>query len=860
MSQRILLLLVSVSFLLCSRTSSLSQSASPEAAAQIDALLKRTNEQMYEQGKLQATEESGKQALDLSRKVGDRARTMRSLHTLSSFYFYVARFTEALDLEKESLGLARQLGDKRSLAVAINGLASILRAMGRFEEAIPNFAESAAITRELGDLPLLWTITRNIGVLYTEMGDLDKAEAPLKDALRIANELKGEQWKSQVRDGGKIAREASLETLGNWEGAREHWTAAANYLQQALEDKPEIPGFTAEILTNLGIAREKLGESQKAVDLLQEAITVWAASGAPPHPLMLADLAASQESAGQLQEALTGQQRALALVRENGGNAQYEWQIEGRLGRVERAMGRKEDALAHYSDAVHSIELLRTTALNTESGRAFALATRRAVYEEAADLLYDLHREAEALETAEKARARAFLEILAEARSGVLNELTPEQRDREDTILRRISTAGKTLWKANTTVDEKKRYEAELSSAEADLDAFHAAVRKSNPRFGNVQYPEPIRLSEIQSKLLDDQTAVIEYLLGEKRSIVWVITKSQVTTAVLPPRKEIEDAVDAYRKLMTERASTLTLQRSLSEIKRAGQKLYRSVFQPIEAAVASSRILFIVPDGKLDYLPFEALVSTRSTFLVEKFAIVYGPSASAVIAVQAMNQATTPPWKTLLAFGDPVTNGVDARNYTERGFPLSRLPYTRDEVLAISKLFPVSQRHVLLDVEAREDVVKHEHLDDYRFVHFASHGVLDEAKPGRSGILFSRPANSTEDGILRMDEIMRLKLNADLVTLSACSTGLGQLINGEGILGVTRAFFYAGARNVTVSLWNVNDSATAALMESFYRNLNRKLTKAEAMRQAKLSLLHSSNPLWQHPYYWAPFTIQGEGR
>src|SRR5262249_37858217 len=135
----------------------------------------------------------------------------------------------------------------------------------------------------------------------------------------------------QVKDGGRIAREASLETLGNWEGARDHWTAAANYLEQALEDKPEIPAFTAEILLNLGITRERLGESEKAIDLLQQAIKLWEASGAPPHPLMLADLAASQESIGQLQEALSGQQRALALVRDNGGNAQYEWQIEGRL-------------------------------------------------------------------------------------------------------------------------------------------------------------------------------------------------------------------------------------------------------------------------------------------------------------------------------------------------------------------------------------------------------------------------------------------------------------------------------------------------------------------------------------------------
>ena len=152
-----------------------------------------------------------------------------------------------------------------------------------------------------------------------------------------------------------------------------------------------------------------------------------------------------------------------------------------------------------------------------------------------------------------------------------------------------------------------------------------------------------------------------------------------------------------------------------------------------------------------------------------------------------------------------------------------------------------------------------EELDDFRYIHFATHGFLDELHPGRSGILLSRAPDSKEDGILQTSEIMRLKLNADIVTLSACSTGLGKFVNGEGVLGLTRAFFYAGARNVAVSLWNVNDSATAALMKSFYLNLRRGLPKREALREAKLSLLRSSQPSWRHPYFWAAFVLEGQG-
>jgi CHAT domain-containing protein len=540
-------------------------------------------------------------------------------------------------------------------------------------------------------------------------------------------------------------------------------------------------------------------------------------------------------------------------------------------------MGRKEEALEHYQTAIRGIERLRTAALNTDEGRASILAASRATYAETADLLYDLHREEEALATAERGRARAFLDMLAESRVGVINELSPEERRREDAILARISAAQKQLWKDNSA-DEKRKLEPELHAAEEALEALHLEVRRNNPRYASVQYPEPVSVHEIRSRLLSDRTALIEYLLGEKRSLVWVVTKGNLRTAVLPPRKDIEEQVAAYRKLLTERASVLTIHQSAEEISRYGAKLYGSIFQPIAAAVAPSRTLVIVPDGSLDYLPFEALVdgsphNGQPTYLAEKFAAVYGPSASALVMVQEMNHEPVAPSKGLLAFGDPVITAATQmtalatrsgevqpmEDYAERGFSVARLPYTRDEVLAISKLFPADQRRVYLGAEAREETVKSEKLDAFRYIHFATHGFLDETKPDRSGILLSRASQSSEDGILRMGEIMRLRMNADLVTLSACSTGLGKLVNGEGILGITRTFFYAGARNVAMTLWNVNDSATATLMTSFYQHLNRGVAKSEALRQAKLHLLHGSEPLWHHPYFWAAFVIEGEG-
>lgn len=253
------------------------------------------------------------------------------------------------------------------------------------------------------------------------------------------------------------------------------------------------------------------------------------------------------------------------------------------------------------------------------------------------------------------------------------------------------------------------------------------------------------------------------------------------------------------------------------------------------------------------------------TYLLERFAISYAPSASALAALQTIKPTRTIESKGFIAFGDPVYAKTGATNLDAhlneaavRNFDLKQLPYTRTEVNEIAALFPPSERRVFLGLDAQEQTVKAASLQQYRYVHFAAHSHVDEEQPARSGIILSMLTDSKEDGMLQMSEVMRLKLQADLVTLSACRTGLGKLLNGEGIIGLTRAFFYAGADSVAVSLWNVNDIATAALMKSFYQSLQQGKAKDEALREAKLELLKGPQRAWRHPYYWAAFVLVGE--
>ena len=850
-------------------------SAAPDVAAQIDELIKQCNQAMNVKVNFQRAAELAQQALDLSEKAGDKTRAANAMVYLGAALSYQGKFTEAVAIAQKGVAVAREAGDKKVLAQMLNTAAGIIGGLGRYEEALALFYECRDVARENNDPVMQYMSLLNIGEAYVRSNDADKAELPLQESLRMAHELKPDAR-------SKKGTEMSLLNLGAMEIARQRYQAALGYYKRVHESKPESSLWVVSALQGMAESYEQLGEPQKAIDLLNEAMPIAEkAASELEYRNLLSVLGVNQERLGNFEAALASEKRALALIHEGGGDPDAEWQVESRTAHIERSLGNKELALEHYQKSINGIESLRSVALNTEEGRAGVLGKSRAVYAEAADLLYEMRHEGEALEMAERGRARAFLDMLAESRVGVLEEANPEQGGKQAAILARISAIQKELWNEKSP-EAAKKHEADLTAVEADLEAFHVAVRQSDPRYASIHYPEPVKVSEMRSELLDEHTALIEYLLGETRSLAWVVTQSGIVTVPLPARKVIEEQTGVYRKALTQKVSALTVKESLGDIRRSGAQLYKLVFSPLESAVACCRTLILVPDGALDYLPFEALV-TGSSYLAEKHAVVYGPSASALVTVRALNRKVAEPPKMLVAFADPVTSaaapggtrtqtakpkaalergpeGFGEEDYTERGFSLLPLPYSREEVLSIGRLFPSAASKVYLGADAREETVKSEKLADFRYVHFASHGFLDETKPGRSGILLSHDPQSPEDGILQMDEIMRLKMNADLVTLSACSTGLGKFVNGEGVLGLTRAFFYAGARNVAVSLWNVNDSATATLMGSFYRNLNRGLPKGEAMQRAKLAMLSGSQPSWRHPYFWAAFVVEGEGR
>ena len=870
----------------------ISGAAPAGAPTQLKQLLDEGYEVLNAQGNYVRAAEIAGQAQQLSRELGDKSSEAHALVLLGAAVSYQGRVNEALEIAQQTLTVARDSGDKREIEQALNNLGGMTGGIGRYEESIGYFYACFDLAREINDPIMQYMSLLNVGEAYTVSGEPELGQDPLQKALKLAGTLDRGDPASKAR--AKKGREMALSYLAENEMARARFSEALRYYQAVDASHPQTPLWAIGAIEGMAKAHQLLGKPAEAIPLFEQALALAEKSkGTFQVAHIMSNLGTSQEAVGLLEEALASQERSLAMVRSDGTWTEEEWQIQSRIAHVLRSMGHNDEAIQHYQQAIAGIEQLRSVALNTEMGRAGLMVLAHDTYMQTADLLVEMHRNNDAFAIAERGRARAFLDMLAISREGLPDDLTPEQASREKSLLAQISSTQKELWKEGISPKELQEHKAKLISAEEDLDAFQVSVRRSNPRYSSIRYPEPLDIARVRSELLDDKTVLLEYLLGEKRSLVWVLTRDATTVRTLPSRSRIQQQVTAYRKLLSERASVLNLERSLEEIEKAGSALYSTLLAPLGGSIHAGERVVIVPDGVLNYLPFEALVigSKREatgqispTYALEKFSISYGPSASALLAIHAVTPRERLWNKSLLAFGDPVlelggarSEGVRAArsieaeasedvdrsiptsydHYAERGLSLARLPFTRDEVLNIGRLFPSSKRQLYLGESATEAALRGENLDQYRYIHFATHGFLDESSPARSAIMLSHARTSEGPGVLDAGEIMRLKINADIVTLSACSTGLGEMVSGEGILGLTRAFFYAGAHNVAVSLWNVSDSATAGLMESFYANLKRGAAKSDALRKAKLSLVRGSNPAWRHPYFWAAFILVG---
>ena len=814
-------------------------------------------------GTFEGIAEKGEQALILSQQIGDKLRQSRSLMYIALGRFHTGRLDEAIDPFKQSAALAAEAGDTRQQALALRSAGVLMVEAGQYDDALYFYNQALNLQREQHNRAAEASLLGNIGRVYTDIHDYVKADKILLEALGMSRELHDE-----------LVEFSTLGKLVNLELNRTNYQQAVKYADEALSLRSsEIrDSLKNEVRLDLALAHFESDNKPKALELLQEVLAferntkIAFAEGEA-----LAVLAHVQLEMGKLNEALASATEALALLRRSGADPSVQASVLYTQAQAQLQLHHNDEALANLRSAIGLIERARLLSVSTETSRAEFFASKSDIYLTTIDLLAARGKQDEALAVAESYHGRAFLDSLAESRAELRKALPPELLRNEDAILGRISDAQRQLWQENVPAERELQLKKDLAAGEESLEQFQLEVRRTNPLYANLKHPQPFSTERIQRELLDPQTGLIEYVLGTKKSFAWLVLKDQIFFAPLPPERELSQGVSEYRQMLSERSDAITTARSIAKLNAGGARLYKILLAPFQDHFASVRRLLIVPDKALAYVPFETLSVERrgalNEYLVERFAIGYAPSASALAAVEQLQQPVAAP--TFIAFGDPIYDAADlepqrkasnspaAKLATERGLDLRRLPYTRTEVMNIGALFSDSQRKIFLGAEANEPNVKSAPLVNYRYVHFAAHGLVDEDVPSRSGVFLSMPGGEKEDGILQISEIMRLKLNSDLVTLSACRTGLGKVVGGEGVLGLTRAFLYAGSRSVVASLWNVNDTATAELMKSFYANLKKGQSKDEALRQAKLTLLRGKQATWRHPYYWAPFVLVG---
>lgn len=732
---------------------------------------------------------------------------------------------------------------------------------GDYQRAIDAHLEALRLAREAGS-PNASAVTA-IGLLYHRLGEPERALASYREALPLfaASGVRGARGLAIARHDMGYAYAA----LGELESAEESYLQALRGFQQLKLATREV-----QTLHNLGAVLARAGREDEAAEAIAAALQVSreARDGrGEAYALHVSGVASA--AAGRPGPAAEALRAALERMRALGDRAGEAATLEALAG-AQRDLGRLEDAIVLVDQALALRERLRGGLAGLDL-RATYVASYLTSYRMAVDLRLALHErrpgeghDRAAFEASERGRARSLLEALPAAAP----DADPVLLARERELLRQIHAAER------RPLDPHRRSgpgdPEELAGLFGEYRLVQAQVREKAPRHAAWSQPRPIGLAETQA-LLDDDTALLEYALGDERSHLFVVTRDGLRHFTLRGRADIEAAARRAHERLSAR-NRRALERPTAQ---ALAELSRMVLAPAAPEIAGKRLL-VVADGALQYVPFAALPAPRpgshaidvgAPPLVVGHEVVHLPSASVLAILRREHAGRRPALRQLAVIADPVFAADDPRvpasSAATRGLEgdrrFQRLRFARREAEAIAALVPEQERLLALDFQADRARVLAPEIAQYRWLHFATHGTVDDRHPDLSGLVLSLVDESgrPREGLLRAHEIHRLRLGADLVVLSACETALGREVRGEGLYGLARGFLYAGAPRVVASLWSVRDEATAQLMSRFYAAMIRDgLTPSAALRRAQASL--QAEPRWASPYYWAGFVLQGD--
>jgi CHAT domain-containing protein/tetratricopeptide (TPR) repeat protein len=756
------------------------------------------------------------------------------LINLQRVYRVLGDYRQALNCVSEALDIGRKLNDKRILQAGYGALGLIYESQADYASAIKWFTESLNLSVEAGNKSDISIGLYNIGLAQLGQMRFDDALRTFQEALKIA-EMAG------VRGITLLINEG----LGNVYRAKREFAMALSCLEEASR------------------LAEQLGDKYRLAE------TYWLKGE-------------TYYSIGDYLRASKLADQSFELAEQIGRPRSILWSLTLR-GKVSLAQGKFDVARLALQQAIDTVEGLLDNVAADEVGRAqFIEGTRIAPYHLMIELLLREHKDREALVRAERTKARMLLGVLRDGRQDLASMMTSDEKQIDRELSARLTSLNRQLYVERQRSGSKEQRLLELNSrldrARLEYETFRNELFAAH-REPRSQRPETwhLDLDQLARLVSDHQIAFVEFVVTEERTHVFVITKAKDE-----PDKATKAAVDRYTVPVTknelrELVSTFAERLGNPHIGEhsVSRRLYGLLLGPAKSLLRGKSTIVIVPDNFLWDLPFQALIQPDGKYLIQDHSVSYVPSLSVLgemikktkhlsaVSVDAPPGAKAP---ALFALGNPSLSvqTVDRVIPSRRNEILRPLPETEAEVRTVSNFYRDGGSKVYTGADAREDRAKAE-MSRYQILHFATHGILDSNGPMYSHIVLSTDEKSSDDGLLEVWEIMRLDLNADLAVLSACETARGRTGVGEGVIGLSWAFFVAGCPTTVVSQWKVHSASTAQLMIQFHRNLvstphgqQSTWKKANSLRQAMLALM--KNPKYKDPYYWAAFVVVGDGR
>ena len=826
--------------------------------------LNRKASVLGDEGEVLQALEIRNRALSLCQEANDRQCEALTLTSIGTQLTFIGEYERSLQAHRQSLSISQTMGDRRSEALAIGSMGYTYFTLGDFDKALMHYERSATLFKEISNPYEEATMVANIGDVYSVNGSNDKALEKYRTALSTVRAFQDRLWE-------------------------------------------------ALILYAMGAAYFDTGDTQRALDSFSQALTLfndlhnqrWEATslvGLGNVALKLKNVSLARDYLG----------RALVLTR-NAYDAGGEAVVHYNIARLERDFGDLAQSRLEIETALKINETLRSK-VSSHQSRTSYLASVHQYYEFYIDvLMHSAHQQpskdfvARGFEASEQGRARTLVEMLVESsseiRTGADRSLLAREQSLEQQLAAQDLSEMRLLPETKQTREKAEAIRLEKLRLTTEYESVQSQIRASSPGYSKVQ-PTPITVSAIQ-QLLDDDTVLLEYSLGDERSFLWAVTPGSISSVELPARSAIEAAARRVYALLTARNQQVNNESSTQAFSRvsesdeayygAAKQLSQMLLGRLGDALKCKRLV-IIGDGALQYIPFAALPSPETPnvnlireTLNDRYQIINLPSAAVLAVLRRKEVERQSPKQAIAVFADPVFDRSDVRVISRRGsrnrppvqskpiesslgrslrdvglnpaLNIPRLVFSRQEAEAIFGSSPRSQALKILDFNASRRTLANTDLSQFKIIHFATHSLLNSEHPEMSGILLSMvdEQGAAQNGFIQLTDIYRLNMPVELVVLSACQTALGKDIRGEGLVGLTRGFMYAGAARVVASLWKVDDAATAALMAQFYKEMFQNGKRpAEALRAAQIYI--SQQPRWRSPYFWSAFVLQGEWR